>query len=319
MRILRLIISAFLFFAVVIVGGFFILRAIMLYRGSYKISSSLRELTVAKNRGSYGSQCALLGSNAIAGELPVTYQLRFISSSEYLTEAVCDGFRYDPILINQGKLPQFITKVPGKSGFLLNLENTGIEIEVFALEIENISKATGFDFSSLSKINSLVAQNGVLIKDVVIDITNDGPITMCSGYGYECCNEVSHFGTGDKIIGLNDCEQSCYAQCSTRPVLLSFNTFPLLDPKTRSITVTSGSPVEFTYVADSGNADSMSGVLDFGDGDKAPISGLAGQVSHTYECTRSRCEYSVLLSLEDNWGVKSANLQTNKLKIIVTR
>lgn len=319
MRILRLIISAFLFFAVIIVGGFFILRSLMLYWGASKISTSFRELTLAKNRGIYGSQCAQLGSTIIAGEKSVYYQLRFISSSEYLTEAVCEGFTYDPILISQGSLPQFVTKVPGTSGFSFDLEKTGVELEVFAMEISNLSKATGFDFSFLSKIKTLVAQNGVLLKDETIDLVSDGPVTMCGGYGYECCNEVSHFGTGDKIIGLPDCEQSCYAQCSTRPVLLSFNTFPLLDPKTRSITITSGSPVEFTFVADSGNATSMSGILDFGDGKKAPISGLANQIAHTYECKSSRCEYTAMIILEDNWGIKSANLQTNKVKIIVTR
>ncbi len=319
MRILRIIFSAFLFFAVIIVGGFFLIRELLLYWGVSKIRGSLRELSLAQNRGTYGAQCSELGSNAIAGETLVTYQIRFISSSEYIVEAACEGFLYDPITISQGLLPEFVTKVPGTSGFTLSYEQSGIELEVFALEISKLSEATGFDFSFLAKNKPIVAENGVLIKDSTQGLVGNGPVTVCAGYGYECCNEVSHFGVGDRITGLPDCEKSCFSSCATRPVLLSLNTNPLLDPRTRSVEIFSGTPVEYTYVADFGKATSMSGILDFGDGKKTPISGLAGQTSHTYECASSRCEYIASVTLEDNWGVKSAALETSKVKIIVVR
>ena len=319
MRILRLIISAFLLFSIVIVGGFFVLRELLLYWGTSNIRSSLRELSLSASRGSYSSQCSALGSSLVAGESLVTYQLRFITSSDYLVEAVCEGFQYDPIIIAQGSLPEFVTKVPGTSGFKLSFEQSGIQLEVFAPEIAQMTKTTGFDFSFLTKQKEIIAENGVVVKDAVAQQLGNGPVTVCVGYGYQCCNEVSHFGVGDRITGLPDCEQSCYAACATRPVLLSLNTNPLLDPRTRTITIPSGSPVEFTYVADSGEATSMSGILDFGDGKKAPVSGLAGHFSHTYECLSSRCEYVASVTLEDNWGVKSANLQMSKVTIIVTR
>ena len=319
MRILRIIFSAFLFFAVFSFVGFFLIRELLLYWGVSKIRSSLRELSLSSNRGTYSSQCTQLGSSVISGETLVTYQIRFISSSEYLVEAVCEGFIFDPITISQGTLPQFVTKIPGTSGFTLSFEQSGIELEVFALEIEKISKATGFDFSFLSRQKPIVSENGVLIKDSSQGVVGNGPVTVCAGYGYQCCNEVSHFGVGDRITGLPDCEKSCYSACATRPVLLSFNTNPLLDPRTRSIEILSGSPVEFTYVADFGDATAMNGILDFGDGKKTPITGLAGQTSHTYECFSGRCEYSASVTLEDNWGAKSAQLETSKVKIIVVR
>lgn len=319
MRILRLIISAFLFFAVIIVAGFFLVRELLLYWGTSNIRSSLREMVLARNRGSFSSQCNEFGSRAIGNDSLVTYQLRFISSTEYLVEAVCSGFQYDPILIAQGELPQFVTKVPGTSGFNFGFEQSAIEIEVFSHEIEKITQSTGFDFSFLSKKRYLVTENGVLIKADEMGYVPEGPVTVCSGYGYQCCNEVSHFGVGDRITGLPDCEQSCYSSCASRPVVLSFNSNPLLDQKTRSVTVQSGSSVQFTFVGDSGKATSMSGILDFGDGDKAPVSGLAGQVSHIYECKLARCEYEVKITLEDNWGVKSADLNSNKMKVIVIR
>ncbi len=319
MRILRIIFSAFLFFAVFTFIGFFLVRELLLYWGVSKIRSSLRELSLAANRGTYSSQCTQLGSNIVSGETLVAYQIRFISSSEYIVEAVCEGFSYDPITISQGKLPQFVTKTPGTSGFLMSFAQSGIELEVFALEIDKISKVTQFDFSLLTRHKPIVAENGVLMKDSSQGLLGNGPVTVCAGYGFECCNEVSHFGVGDRITGLPDCEKSCYSACATRPVLLSLNTNPLLDPRTRSIEIFSGSPVEFTFVADFGDATAMNGILDFGDGKKTPITGLAGQTSHTYECAFGRCEYTALVILEDNWGVKSAQLETSKVKIIVVR
>lgn len=317
MRILRIIFSAFLFFAVVSFIGFFLMRELLLYWGTSKIRDSLRELSLASNRGTYSSQCMQLGGNIVSGETLVTYQIRFISSSEYLVEAVCEGFGHDPITISQDTLPQFVTKVPGSSGFMMTFEQSGIELEVFAQEIAKIFEATEFDFSFLSRQKAIVSENGVLLKDSSQGVVGNGPVTICSGYGYQCCNEVSHFGVGDRITGLPDCEQSCYSVCATRPVLLSLNTGPLLDPRTRSVEVLSGTPVEFTYVADFGDATAMNGVLDFGDGKKTPITGLAGQTSHTYECMAGRCEYIATVTLEDNWGVKSAQLETSKVKIIV--
>lgn len=320
MRILRLIISAFLFFVVIIVAGFFILRELMLLWGTSKIKSSLREMSLSQNRGSFATQCYELGAKAPAGESLVTYQLRFISSTEYIVEAVCEGLEFDPILIAQKTLPQFVTKVPGTSGFTLSSEQTAIELEVFRKEIDDISQKTGFDLSFLDRKKLLVSQSGVLIKssDTTI-LSANGPITACDGYGYECCDEISHFGVGDKITGLADCKDSCYSSCASRPVVLSFNTSPVMDRANRSVSVRSGNTVEFTFVADSGDSKSMSGVISFGDGDKAQISGLAGQESHTYSCALTRCEYTAKIVLEDNWGIKSADLMTNKVKVIVIK
>ncbi len=320
MRILRLIISAFIFFLVISVGGYFLSREALLFWGTNTIRNSLKTANQAKNKNSFASQCIELGANPVSGENIVTYQLRFLSSSEYLVEAVCEGFQYDPITIAQAKLPQFVTKVPGNSGFFVGKDvQSGIEIEVLALEIDKLIAATGFDFSFLQKQKQLIAENGVLIHDVSQGYLGNGPVTVCEGYGYTCCDSVAQFGVGDRITGLTDCESQCFSSCASRPLVLSFNSNPILDPRTRQVEVVSGTPVEFTYVADAGKAEIVSGILDFGDGKKAQLSGLAGQTAHTYECLRRQCEYTAKIILEDNWGVKSADLGITKVKIIVTR
>jgi hypothetical protein len=320
MRILRLLISAFVLFLIFSVGGFFLFREILLFWGSNSIRNSLKTLGNSKNKNLFVSQCVELGATHVQGDSLVTYQLRFLSSSEYLLEASCEGFSYEPITIAQAKLPQFVTKVPGTSGFFISRsEQSGIEIEVFRLEIDKLTETTGIDFSFLEKKKVLVAEDAVLIHDVSEGYVGNGPVTVCEGYGYQCCDPVAEFGVGDRIIGLTDCESQCYGQCASRPLVLSFNTNPILDPRTREVEITSGTTVEFTYVADAGQAELTTGILDFGDGKKAQISGLAGQTAHTYECRRSSCEYSARVILEDNWGVKSADLGISKVKIIITR
>ncbi|NCQ66109.1 MAG: hypothetical protein COZ34_04595 [Candidatus Pacebacteria bacterium CG_4_10_14_3_um_filter_34_15] len=319
MRIIKLLFSAIIIFLLITVTGFFIARESLLFWGTSKIKNSLRTLTLSKSRDSFISQCKQLGSTFVNGEDLVTYRLRFLSSNEYLLEAVCSQFSFDPILIEQVVLPNFVTKVPGTSGFILGSRPNGIELQVFSEEISKISDAIKIDLTGLSRKQALIADNGVIISDGEDRFIGGGPVTSCNGYGYECCQDVSQTGIGDKITGLVDCEKSCYSACATRPVVLSFNSNPLFDPQARSLEITNEATVEFTYVADAGKATTVGGVLDFGDGKKLPISGLAGQSSHTYSCARASCEYTVRLVLEDNWGVESAETNISKIKIIVRK
>lgn len=319
MRIIKLLFSAIIIFFIITVAGFFVARESLLFWGTSKIKNSLGTLTLSKSRDSFISQCKQLGSTFVNGEDIVTYRLRFLSSNEYLLEAVCSQFSFDPILMEQVVLPSFVTKVPGTSGFLLSSKPNGIELQVFSEEINKISEAIKIDLSSLLRRKTIIAEEGVIISNANEALLGGGPVTSCNGYGYECCQDVSQTGVGNKITGLVDCEKSCYSSCATRPVVLSFNSNPLFDPKARSLTTSSGGTVEFTYVADAGKATTVGGILDFGDGKKLPISGLASQSSHTYTCTKASCEYTVRLVLEDNWGVESAETNISKIKIIVRK
>ncbi len=319
MRILKIFFGAITFFAIITIVGFFITRESLLYWGTSKVESSLMSLAQSRNRDSFVSQCRQLGSTFVNGEDAVVYQLRFLSSNEFLLEAVCSQFSFDPILIKQVVLPQFVTKVPGTSGFVLNPRQSGIELQVFSEEINKISDIIKIDLSGLLRKEAIVAENGIVIRDSENGYLGGGPTTSCSGYGYQCCQDISQIGVGDKISGLVDCEKNCYSSCATRPVILSFNSSPLLDPRERSLVISDGATVEFTYVADAGKATTAGGVLDFGDGKKLPITGLAGQSSHTYSCNRASCEYTAQLILEDNWGVESADTSTSKIRIVVRK
>lgn len=318
MRILKLFFSALVIVTISTVIGLFALREALLFWGGSTVRKSLQTVVLTQNRGGYTSQCQQLGSTALSGEQLVKYQLRFLSSTEYVLEAICEGFSFDPILIERKSLPKFVTKVPGTSGFLLTLDNSGIGLQVFAQEIKKATQMSGIDFSFFLKQKNIIAQNGIVVDDTELYALGNGPVTSCEGYGYQCCNETSHVGLGDKINGLVDCELSCFSSCATRPIILSFNSSPLMDPVTRTSTIKNGDVVEFTYVADAGAADSVAGVLDFGDGKKLPVTGLAAQTSHTYTCQLYQCTYEVSLVLEDNWGISSAPTTVSKITILVT-
>lgn len=319
MRVLKLFFSAVFLFLIIAVVGFFVTREALLYWGTSKVRNSLRTLSLSENQDLFVSQCKQLGSTSVANEDIVTYQLRFLSSEEFLLEAVCDQFSFDPILIEQITLPQFVTKVPGTSGFILSPRQSGIELQVFSKEIDKIAETVKIDLSKTIKTKTLIAEDGIIILDGDNGFVGGGPTTSCNGYGFECCQDVSQTGVGSKITGLVDCEKNCYSSCADRPIILSFNSNPFFDPRKRSLSISSGEIVEFTYVADAGKATTVAGVLDFGDGKKLPVTGLAGQSSHTYSCTRSSCEYTVRLILEDNWGISSADTSTSKIKVIVRR
>lgn len=318
MRILKLFFSALVFFTIITVVGLFVLREALLFMGGSTVRKSLQTVVLTQNRGAYTTQCQQLGSSALSGERLVTYQLRFLSSTEYVLEAICEGFSFDPILIERKSLPKFVTKVPGTSGFLLTPVSSGIGLQVFVQEIKRASEMLGIDFSFFQREKNIVAQNGIVVEDTELYSLGNGPVTSCVGYGYQCCNDISHVGVGDKINGLVDCEKSCFSSCATRPIILSFNSSPLMDPVTRTSTVRNGDVVEFTYVADAGTADSVAGVLDFGDGKKLPVAGLAAQTSHTYTCQTYQCTYVVSLTLEDSWGVSSAATTVSRITILVT-
>jgi hypothetical protein len=317
MRILSQILSVFLLLCVGLVAGFFLTRELLLYQGKSQLRTSLQQLSVARNQGTYESQCRQLGSSASGSDGLVKYQLRFVSSYEYVTEAVCEGFSHNPISMSREIFPRYVSKVPGTSGFVVSANPNGIEIEAFADEIQQFAELTRFDLAYLKKVETIVAENGVIVRDADQGLVGGGPVTVCEGYGYQCCNTVSHIGMGERILGLTDCDQNCYRTCATRPIILSFNSNPMLDFSTRSVNVRSGETVEFTFVADAGSADSLVGILDFGDGNKLPISGLAGQVTNTYRCGSNTCEYEAKLVLEDNWGVVSAETGISKIKVVV--
>ncbi len=314
MRVLRYL---FLWLSIVIViaiTGFFVAREGLLYWGISTVKQSLQQLQRASNQGSYEIECRRRGLSSGGQEF---LQLRFLSSTEYVLEALCSQNSRDPILIERQQLPPFVEKAPGRSGFLWNTSKSGIEIKVFG-QLEQQLNAFLFNHGKwVSRSRTLLIDNRILHEGEELPSVESGPITSCTGYGYECCQDVSHIGVGDRLVGTTDCEKSCYSACVSRPVILSFTSNPFFDLKTRTIEIASGATVEFVYVADEGQASSVTATLDFGDGATEQVRATAKAVNHKFTCETTQCEYNVRISLKDNWGIESADTPVSTMIVIV--
>lgn len=272
-------------------------REILLSLGVSQIKSSLSSMRKANAQRSYLEACRQKGS----GSPTSTIQLRFISDTEYLYEVVCGQFSLDPIVIETKNLPFLVQKKPGSSGIIWGNNLSGITLEIFGR-----SKSIWVESEDIFQSSEMVE-------------LGFGPISSCSGYGFNCCQIASQAGTGEQLQGVNDCPRSCFSACMSRPVLLSLSSQPFADRNTRILTVKSGELVDFSYVVDKGEAESIQVTLEYGDGEKDLFTQTNDQSNHSYLCQTVRCEYLLKLSVVDNNGVEASDSQLNRMRIVVTR
>jgi hypothetical protein len=320
MRILRFFSTTLVFLIVFSVISFFVAREVLLYWGYSSLKNSLASMREVRRQESYVYTCLQRGSDGDGTESVVTLQLRFDSSSEYILEAVCQGFSMSPIEISRQELPPYVLKLPGTSGFHANSdEYQGVTLTAFAAELEALGSQLRLDLSRLIKQRTIVydGQRLEMMSGGELDLAS-GPITSCEGYGFNCCQLESEMGVGDQISGLSGCEKTCFSRCERRPVVLSLNTNPFTDAQTRTLSVTAGEPVEFIYVADDVGRDTIKARFDFGDGETQEVDGRNNRVSHTFTCSRSSCSYIVSLSLENEMGIPSIPTRVSELKVVVS-
>lgn len=318
MRIIKMLTTFFLIVVVVGAGGFLAAREILLHLGTSSLTSSLKELGTMANSDFFGGECAGRGGQDNISEYDdaVRYQLRFLSSTDYVLEAVCSQFSLTPITINRRALPMFVSKNVGSSGFVWSdLSSDSVELIVFDDLAEKISKYVNHDADFLLKKKAVVvASKDIQVQDSAPpDIS--GPATSCQGYGYQCCEQSSQIGVGGKMTGATDCSDSCFASCASRPRVLAFNSNPFFDSKTRAITLDSTTTVDFMYIAESEEKQGLIGVVDFGDGQQVNVSGAQGSVSHIYSCQKVNCSYIASIKLLDKWGVESLPTPISKIKV----
>ncbi len=315
MRILRYFLTGLILISVLGIGVFFIAREVSMYWGVSTLRGSVQELAKAESQGSYQTQCRQEG-RAI-GPNGVIMQLRFLSDTEYVLEALCNEASTQPISVGREALPPFITKIKGTSGFIANGGISGIELASFWALGQELEKSLRIPAKYITKQKILQMEESVLVETLDPTVVGNGPITSCTGYGYTCCRVESQKGTGDRIDGLFDCEETCYAQCVSRPLVLSFTSNPFYEIKTRTVTIPAGTTVEFIYVGDGGQSDSISGFIEFGDGSSEPITEESGMADHTYTCATSTCTYVARVQFTDKWGVDSAELPVTKVTVVV--
>lgn len=317
MRILAFLVKFTLLLFVVGAGAFLVAREVLLFTASHTVKRSITELVLASNKGSAAASCRSRGvSEHLTGQKPI-FQLRFISDTEYVLEVNCVENTIDPVLLSKKVLPPFVTKVQGGSGFTLDDRQSAVELEVFRDIEKQLAALLFFEPTFITRSVTIAAVAGTIVDDFDPYDTENGPITSCTGYGYFCCDGVSQQGVGNTISGLSGCEQSCYAQCVSRPLVLSFTTSPFYEFQTRTLTITNGETVEFSYVSDPGKGNTVRATVDFGDGQTDSLTTDTGTMMHRYSCGQARCEYTAILTLVDNWGIESAKTDVSKVLIRV--
>ena len=299
MRIIKFLFKSIVF--VIIIGGlgFLLAREILMFVSVGKIKSSLSTLRSASVQKSYFTKCREKGSVFIDGDDPAMMQLRFISANEYVLEVLCSQFSIDPILLEQEQLPMFVNKVVGSSGIIWGDTRSGIALEIF-----NRQKIVGVEDRIITTFSA----------DSELGI---GPVTSCTGYGFSCCKYESEQGLGEQFAGSMDCPKTCFSSCASRPIVLSLNTQPFLDLEERSVTITNGESLTFSFVIDAGFDNSVSVKFDYGDG-KTDVFYVDNQIfTHTYQCSGQKCSYQAKLSVENDEGVSAIDLPIMNMIVLV--
>ena len=319
MRVLSTFFTLLLTLVLLTIGGFFLAREMVLYWGINSFKTSLAKLELQAQNNSYISRCQAESEVFVDG-VEVQTQLRFTSDTEYVLEASCSQLESRPILISKNELPPYITKVPGGSGVIWGNGKSAIELEVFRSFVSEVARVANLDVSFMEK-RKVIGVEDQSIEVFAADETDlgEGPVTSCEGYGYTCCKVETQLGVGENITGLQECSESCYRSCSSRPIILTFNSMPYFDVNTRQVAVYSGAMVDFNYIVDAGGASDVQVSIDFGDGAPlATMDGEVGKLTHQYKCEMPECIFSAKIKAVDSWQVDSFSgpLSTISVKVV---
>lgn len=252
--------------------------------------------------GQYHTRCAEEFSNlGIASGLN-GFQIRFLDEKNYAIEAVCAYDTTKPIVIKKQTLPMFSKKLPGSSGILINIGSPA---------------PSQFRLDILGRTTAVVLEQK---SDVLEDTSAVYPISVCAGWGYQCCNAETEVAKKDVVTAdAIDCPQSCAPVCQKRPLIYSFNAAPSYNALTRTVNARSNAIVDFAYVIGDADGSITRATIDFGDGnvEDVPTQG-SGRAEHSYLCPSSTCTYTAKLLLIDNADLNSLSNQTSQIRVVVS-
>lgn len=258
---------------------------IQLERATRLVKDELESLNPDSGRTEHREQSCVNAPGSSPYSVPIAYQLRFLTDSEYQVELVCSYIEEAPVLMRTGKLPFLVTKLPGSTGFYYSLSKR--EQSSVGLSAIWFTRFFVLDGITVSKSNSLVK--------------NVNPISVCSGYGYTCCEQGVYAGVGDVNSNAKDCPSTCFSACSPLPYVESFNADPYpLDGSTIQMQGTSQNVI-FSYAASSRGPKIAYVTINYGDGSQDKSVEKSGIFTHQFECASS-CRIPVTLTATDVTG-----------------
>ena len=321
MRILRFFVWSAIFLGIVSIISFFIGREILLWWGINRIETALTSMQSVQVQETYLEQCSKRGSAITATGAAGEFQLRFVDSSTYHLEVVCNSFSFDPITISKHELPMFITKYPGTSGISLG-KGGSVALASFAPQMESLRELgmRKYAIDILTQTWSTTWDGTSFKQSSLPDITyGAGPTSTCTSFGYYCCQEQSEMGTGSQLLGTSDCEKTCFAKCSNRPIILSVTTNPFFESLTRQLVVRAGEEIILGAVIDPGIKGPVDVLVNFGDGTQESFATSTIETTHTYTCpTSAECSYNFSITATNQAGSVSAKTPTSQLTVVVS-
>lgn len=303
MRIISLLLRSAIALTIIAAISFLAAREVFLFMGTSKLREGLSAARALRlSPGAIAPQCQASAITDPTQAVVEQIQLTFTSKTEFELQIVCRAALRDPVTISRFSLPPFVEKVPGTSGLIWGEGVTGVTIE------------------SWGRRRSLILenQNPTFVNGFLPAGIGTGPMASCQGYGFSCCSPDSSVGQGLQTTLVNDCPRSCFSQCISRPVILSFNSQPFYDVETRIVSIASGEQVTFNFVVDPGQGQTAQTMLEFGDGEEYTSDDTSGSVSHTYTCRSNTCEYPVTLLVRDSRGTESAASPVSRLVVRVS-
>lgn len=280
MRVIRFFLTTLLGLSILGGIGFLVTREALLLLAQSQVKSVATKLNGISKTSGYAQDCLdKIGKEANILEPVASVQMRFVDEKTYFTEVICYLHPQEPISIDQFTLPFFVTKAPGSSGIVAGDQPSGITLEIWG-------RKTAIAFASNKAVSAQVDQKYTRY-----------PTAECKGFGYQCCTPELGVAQGEVVQPVLDCPTQCYTQCIVRPVVLSFVSDPYPDQATRQVILQKGESITFFYVFESRQDGSITGTIDFGDGQSQALEGTQGEVKHTYQCNLFECEYSAVLTL----------------------
>jgi len=302
MRVL-LLLAKFLVGAGLLVGVvFFLSREGLLLWGQSTIQRDIDRLRASiLGAKDYASNCMNTFPGAGQGYALSGLQIRFVDNHTYQVELVCSQHEQDPILLRMASLPMFVKKLPGSSGLFFGVGkpmNTTMELGLWGRRYP------------------IVVRDAVIQGEVAMPIQY--PENSCSGWGYQCCDEITQVPDGVLVAGVaNDCRNSCYSACTSRPLVLSFRSDPQQESDATAVNLTAdNAELAFAAVVSAPGAALQKVVIEFGDGSNEEFTQDQITTTHTYVCTTSAvCPFTAKIVAIDINGLQSPDLPTTTIKI----
>lgn len=298
MRIFKMIFGGLIIAIILGILGMYGREKLLLGIASYKLRNDVAELKKISFKDNI-SPC----SGNISG-----IQLRFVSETEYVIEPACESnFDMEPMLT--GKLMGGVRRSYGSGVMVKMADGVPIVDDAWVLLVYGDSQVA---------VGIFDGQAQVVWETEDLEIGGNSPAWgSCNDWGFSCCVMGTEVGEGTRVRTY-DCTNNCYQVCNRLPVVLLFNTEPLLNPKTRTVVISKRDPIIQFGLEVSDDKELAEVKVDYGDGNMSPLlSAKTTDLIHEYQCNRSECYFKATVMAKDASGNTLVESSLNELTVVV--